>query len=90
MVSAGRATAYLHGTGRGRTLDIDPSFGTFGGLYDAPGYGVWHTGATVRIVRGVDVFGRIDNLLDRRYEEILGFPALGRSAIAGIRIAAGR
>jgi hypothetical protein len=30
------------------------------------------------------------NLFDRGYEEALGFPALGRSVIAGVRVAAGR
>src|SRR5205085_1256535 len=90
LVRASRATIYLHGGGRGRTLDVDPSFGTFGGLFDAPGYAVWNTGAAWRVSRAIQIFGRIDNLFDRAYEESLGFPALGRSAMAGLRVAAGR
>jgi hypothetical protein len=32
----------------------------------------------------------VENLFDERYEEALGFPALGRRATVGIRVAAGR
>ena len=62
----------------------------FGGLFCAKGYDVWHAGASWRVVRGVEVFGRVENLFDRAYEEALGFPAPGRTAMAGIRVAAGR
>jgi outer membrane cobalamin receptor len=88
--SVGRFGGFLTAGGRSRTRDVDPSFGTFGGIFDAPGYAVVHTGATWRGPHGVDVFARVTNLFDRQYEEILGFPALGRAAMAGIRVAAGR
>lgn len=89
-LDAGRLTAFLQGGGRSRVLDVDPSFGTFGGLYDLAGYSTWAAGAGWRIHRRVDLFGRVTNLVDRAYEEALGFPATGRSAIAGLRVAAGR
>jgi outer membrane receptor protein involved in Fe transport len=76
--------------GRSRTRDVDPSFGTFGGLFDAPGYAVVHSGVNWRGPRGIDVFARVTNLLDRHYEEVLGFPSLGRAVTAGIRVAARR
>ena len=38
----------------------------------------------------LDVFARVENLFDRTYEEAFGFPALGRRATVGLRIAAGR
>jgi outer membrane receptor protein involved in Fe transport len=81
---------YVRAGVRGRTLDIEPSFGTFGGLFPNPGYASVGAGLTVRPWRMVDVFGRIENLFDRQYEEALGFPALGRHALVGVRIAAGR
>ena len=65
-------------------------FGTFGGLFNAPGYHVWHTGAAYRIGRFFEVFGRVENLFDRSYEEAFGFPALGRTATVGFRLAASR
>ena len=65
-------------------------FGTFGGLFDAPGYSVWNAGASCERLGSLDVFGRVENLFDRDYEEAFGFPALGRRFTAGLRIAAGR
>ena len=63
--------------------DIDPSFGTppFGAFYDNPGFNAWALGASFRVVRGLDAFGRITNLFDRDYEEVFGFPALGRAGM---------
>lgn len=89
-VAAARLQAFLRGGGRGTALDVEPSSGTFGGLFDAAGYQVWHAGVSWRLVRAVEIFGRVENLFDRSYEEALGFPALGRRAFAGLRIAAGR
>ncbi len=89
-IDAGRLSAFVVAGGRSRTRDVDPSFGTFGGLFDSAGYAVVHAGATWRAPRGLDVFARVTNLFDRRYEEVLGFPALGRGVMAGIRVAAGR
>jgi vitamin B12 transporter len=86
----GRASAWLRGGGRGRVLAVEPSYGTFGGLFDANGYNVWNAGASWRVSRRIEVFGRIENLFDRQYEEVFGFPALGRGAMAGLRIAASR
>ena len=42
------------------------------------------------LVRGVEVFARVLNLFDRDYEEVLGYPAPGRTAFAGVRVAARR
>jgi len=36
------------------------------------------------------LFGRVDNLLDRDYEEVLGFTTPGIAAYAGLRLAMGR
>jgi outer membrane cobalamin receptor len=89
-LNRGRLAAFVRGGGRSRTLDVEPSFGTFGGLFHAPGYSAWTAGGSWRLLRRIDVFGRIENLFDRSYEEALGFPALGRSAHVGLRVAAGR
>jgi vitamin B12 transporter len=80
------ASVWLRGGGRGRVLAVEPSYGTFGGLFDAAGYNVWNAGASWRVHRQVEVFGRIENLFDREYEEVFGFPAVGRGAFAGIRV----
>lgn len=88
--NAGRLAGFVTAGGRSQTRDVDPSFGTFGGLFDSPGYAVVNAGATWRAPRGIDVFARITNLFDRDYEEVLGFPALGRALMVGVRVAAGR
>ena len=88
-LAAGRLTTFLTGGARSHTLDIEPSFGTFGGLFFNQGFNVWNGGASWRLYRTVHLFGRVENLFDRRYEEAFGFPALGRRAAIGLRIAAG-
>jgi outer membrane cobalamin receptor len=85
-----RFSGFVTAGGRSRTRDVDPSFGTFGGLFDSPGFAVINAGAAWRVARQLEVFGKITNLFDRDYEEALGFPALGRAAIGGLRVAAGR
>ncbi len=72
---------------RSSTLDVDPSFGTFGGFFDNPGYAVVNLGGSAQVWTGVEFTARVLNLLDRDYEEAFGFPTLGRSVMAGIRIA---
>jgi outer membrane receptor protein involved in Fe transport len=88
--SRGPAVLWLRGGGRGRVLDVEPTLGTFGGLFEAAGYAVWNAGGSWTIGRGVDVFARVENLFNRTYEEAFGFPALPRGAMAGIRVAASR
>jgi outer membrane cobalamin receptor len=85
-----RVTAFARAGLRGRVLDVEPSYGAFGGLFSAAGYTVVDAGLTVRLWRQVDLFARSTNLLDRRYEEVLGYPALGRSVWVGVRVAASR
>jgi outer membrane cobalamin receptor len=90
LVTRGRFAGFVDVGGRGRTLDIDPSLGTFGGLFPSAGFVVTNAGLTVRVHRVVDVFARVTNAFDRSYEEVLGFPALGRSGMAGVRLAVSR
>ena len=74
---------------RGAVVDIEPSFGASGGLFDAPGFAVVDAGVSIRVHRRVELFGRGLNLLGREYEEIFGFPAPGRLGVAGLRVAVG-
>jgi outer membrane cobalamin receptor len=85
-----RGSTFLTVGARGRTLDIDPSFGTFGGLYTNPGYTSVSAGAAWRLGAIVEAFGRVTNLFDRRYEEVFGFPAASRAVYAGLRLASRR
>jgi len=86
----GRLSSYAEVTGRARLLDVEPNYGATGGLFFTPGYVVLNAGASVRLTGGFDAYARVLNAADRAYEETLGFPALGRSLVAGVRFAAGR
>ncbi|MGE5243441.1 MAG: TonB-dependent receptor [Betaproteobacteria bacterium] len=88
--SHGRLSAFGELTTRSRALDVEPTYGAFGGLFFTPGYAVADAGASVQVAPHVSVYARVTNLTDRAYEEILGFPALRRSGIVGVRVAAGR
>jgi outer membrane receptor protein involved in Fe transport len=86
----GSFTAFGHIGGRSHTLDVEPTYGTWGGLFTNPGFSTVDIGASWRIVRAVELIGRVGNLFNRSYEETYGFPALGRNAMIGVRVAAGR
>jgi outer membrane cobalamin receptor len=89
-VTRARWSAFTRVAARGRALDVDPSFGAFGGKLFAPGYWTADAGAAVRFASGVEAFARVTNLFDRDHEPALGFPGLGRAAMVGIRVARGR
>ncbi len=52
---------------------------------DAPGYTTVNLAAAFDLTRTFTVFGRLDNLLDRRYENPVGFLQPGLGAFAGFR-----
>ena len=74
----GRCTAWIRGGGRGRVLAVEPSFGTFGGLFDAAGYAVWNAGASWRCRAQLELFGRVENLFDRVVRRSLRLPRARR------------
>lgn len=89
-VTRGRVTTFAVASARGRVLDVEPSFGATAGLFDAPGFVDVSAGASLRLARGLEAYGRVANLFDREYEEAFGFPAPRRGGFAGVRIALGR
>ncbi|MEO5740808.1 MAG: TonB-dependent receptor, partial [Vicinamibacterales bacterium] len=83
-------SAYTQLQIRGEALDAEPAFGPSGGLYINEGHTVVNLGGSWRPVKAVEVFARALNLFDRDYEEVLGYPAPGRTAYVGARFAVGR
>jgi vitamin B12 transporter len=86
--SSARGDAFLSINGRGAMNDLEPSFAS--SVYRNPGYAVVSLGGAVRVSSHLEVYARVTNLFDETYEEAFGFPALGRSALIGLRVAAGR
>jgi outer membrane cobalamin receptor len=84
-----RTSAYVRFNGRGRVLDVDPTFGSFGGLLTAPGFFAADAGAAFHLTSVFEIYGHVTNLFDRKYEEALGYPATPRTGTVGVRIAAG-
>jgi outer membrane receptor protein involved in Fe transport len=56
-----------------------------------PGYHVLDAGGRWRVLgrtgylERLDLTARVQNLTDERYDEVLGFPALGINALVGLR-----
>jgi outer membrane cobalamin receptor len=55
------------------------------GLTENEGYTRVDLRGHLRLRHGVTVFAVAENLFDREYQEVLGYPALGRSVRAGLR-----
>jgi outer membrane receptor protein involved in Fe transport len=76
---------------RGATLDVDPSFGLSAcslGLpcfFNNKGYTRVDAGFSYRLLRGVEMYGRLNNLLNQKYEEVFGYPALHLNFLAGMK-----
>ncbi len=48
-------------------------------------YTLINLGADYRLNEIWQIYGRIENLLDQKYEEVFAFPAPGVAAYAGLR-----
>jgi len=51
-----------------------------------PGYGIVNLLARFRLAESASLFIAVRNVADRRYMEVLGYPALGRNWRAGLRL----
>jgi outer membrane receptor protein involved in Fe transport len=78
-------TLNLNGYWRSKVLDVEPNYGASGGLFTNQGYVLANTGFAYRLPRGVELYGRLNNFLNQKYEEALGFPSLHLNFLAGVR-----
>ena len=81
----GRADVVVAGYWRGHTLDVEPSYGAFGGLYRNPGYVTFNLTVNLRVKGNLTAYANLHNALDRRYEEIFGFPSPLLNVVAGLK-----
>jgi vitamin B12 transporter len=72
-------------TGRyvGERADLDP---VTGAPATDPGYLRLDLAARWQVLRRVAPFARVENLADRRYSDVLGYPAPGRTFIGGVAL----
>jgi len=66
----------------GERNDVDNSFQ----VARNPNYENFYASASYDVTRHVTPLLRLDNLLNESYQEALGYPALSRSIIGGVRI----
>jgi vitamin B12 transporter len=81
-VSPRRWSFLIGGRAMGDRQDSDFVFG----VTRNPGYGTMFLSGSYALTRHVMPYLRMDNLLNERYEEVLGYTALSRSAIGGVRL----
>jgi vitamin B12 transporter len=55
------------------------------GLNSNPGYARFDLAGTYYLMRGVSFYGRVANLADKKYSDVLGYPALGREFRIGVK-----
>jgi outer membrane cobalamin receptor len=56
------------------------------GVVRNPGYRKVDLGGSYTVHRSIDLIARVENLLNRHYEEVLGYSALGRNAMVGLNV----
>jgi outer membrane receptor protein involved in Fe transport len=89
----------LNGTIRGAVLDIEPNDGTFACelinpitkkpfqcIFRDHGYELMNAGFSYRLPKGIEIYGRLNNFLNQRYEEAFGFPSLKLNFMAGFKV----
>ncbi|MFC0283273.1 TonB-dependent receptor plug domain-containing protein [Camelimonas abortus] len=55
-------------------------------LVTLPAYAVFNVSASWRVSDGAELYARIDNLFDRRYQEVYSYGSAGRTAVLGARL----
>jgi vitamin B12 transporter len=89
--AGGRGSARLSTVYNGEILDKAPfEVGTF---INRPqivaDYWVVNAAASYRLQPGVELFARVENLFDRRYQEVYGYEAAPITAFAGLKLTLG-
>jgi outer membrane cobalamin receptor len=80
----GRMNWNLAGTYVGRRTDSDFLFPPRG-ITSNPSYVRWDLATSYDLQRNVSLIGRVENLFNRRYQDAIGFPALGLNYRVGLK-----
>jgi outer membrane cobalamin receptor len=71
----------------GERRDVDPV--TFSRLASNKGYARVDLAGAYRVTHQLSFFARVENLFNRNYEEILGYPAYRLTFSAGLKLTLG-
>ena len=86
----GRISGNLTGYLRGEVLDSEPNWGASAGLFSNPGFFNMGVNLNCRVAPGLTVYGNLRNALDRRYEEVFGYPSPLLNFVAGMKFTLAR
>ena len=81
----GRLAVDVSGYFRGRTLFEEPYLGASNGLFWNPGFANVGVNLNYALGRGVTAYGNLRNALNRRYEEVFGYPSPKLNFVAGLK-----
>ncbi len=87
VATAGRMIFNVNATFVGERQDSD---GVGFGVVRNPGFEKVDVGTNVRLHRSLELFARVENVLNQHYEEVLGYASLPLSALAGLRVRWGK
>jgi outer membrane receptor protein involved in Fe transport len=85
-----KLSANLTGYFRGQTLDVEPNYGIAFGIFPNHGYADLGLNLNYALPHGVTAYCNLRNILNQRYEEVLGYPALKFNFVTGLRWRLGR
>jgi len=78
------ATLTVRYNGRQRDYAFNPSYQRL--LVDMRAYTLVNFNLTYNVTEKVQLYGRVENLLDRKYQEVFTFATPGRAAYGGVRL----
>ena len=81
----GRVSGNVTGYFRGEVLDVEPNWGASAGFFRNPGFFNLGVNLNVRLAAGVTAYGHLRNALNRRYEEVYGYPSPLANFVAGMK-----
>ncbi len=80
-----------NGVIRGAVFDIEPNLGTFACtlgftcFFRNKGYVLANAGFSYQLPAGLEIYGRLNDFLNQKYEEAFGFPSLHLNFLAGMK-----
>ena len=80
-----KLSANVVGYFRGKTLDVEPSFGISAGVFVNHGYQNIGVNVNYALPHGVTIYGNLRNALDQHYEEIYGYPSPLLNFVTGVK-----